>query len=225
VLGGLAASLAAVAAFVAAEARAAHPMLPLAMFRRRGFVSPVSVGFLVNICFYGLIFLFSLLFQVRHRMSALETGLAFLPMTAAILGANLVSGRVSAVIGANRTILAGLAAMIAGCAGLLWAGPAAGYPAMLAQQILLGGGLGLLVPPMTTLLMSSADSGRSGVTSGAFTAFRQAGSLLGVALFGSLAASSFYGGFHTALWVSIAVLLISAAVVWLAAGLRAAAGR
>jgi DHA2 family methylenomycin A resistance protein-like MFS transporter len=158
-------------------------------------------------------------------MSALETGLAFLPMTAAILGANLVSGRVSAVIGANRTMLAGLAAMVAGCAGLLWVSPAAAYPAMLAQQVLLGGGLGLLVPPMTTRLMASADSGRTGVTSGALTAFRQAGSLLGVALFGSLAAGSFYGGFRAALWVSIVILLVSAGVVWLVAGAREAVGR
>jgi DHA2 family methylenomycin A resistance protein-like MFS transporter len=99
VLGGLGASLVAVAAFVAAEARAANPMLPLSLFRRRGFVTPVTIGFLVNVCFYGLIFLFSLLFQARHRMSALETGLAFLPMTAAILGANLLSERRQRAVG------------------------------------------------------------------------------------------------------------------------------
>jgi MFS transporter, DHA2 family, methylenomycin A resistance protein len=225
VLGGLGASLVAVAAFVLTEARVVNPMLPLSLFRRRGFVSPAAIGFLVNVCFYGLIFLFSLLFQARHRMSALDTGLAFLPMTAAILGANLASGRASAAIGVNRTILAGLAAMIAGCAGLLWVGPAMGYPVMLVQQILLGGGLGLLVPPMTTLLMTSAESGRAGVTSGALTAFRQAGSLLGVALFGSLAASDFYGGFRAALWVSIAVLLVSAGVVGLLATLREVGAR
>jgi DHA2 family methylenomycin A resistance protein-like MFS transporter len=225
VLGALGAALVAVAAFVRAEARSATPMLPLTLFRRRGFLSPVTIGFLVNVCFYGLIFLFSLLFQARHRMSALETGLAFLPMTAAILGANLASGRVSAVIGASRTILAGLAAMIAGCAGLLWVGAATGYPAMLAQQILLGAGLGLLVPPMTTRLMASADSGRAGVTSGALTAFRQAGSLLGVALFGSLAAGDFYGGFRAALWVSITILLVSAGVAGLVATRREAGAR
>jgi DHA2 family methylenomycin A resistance protein-like MFS transporter len=217
VLGGLGAALAAAGAFVLAEARAANPMLPMSLFRRRGFVSPVTVGFGVNVCFYGLIFLFSLLFQARQRMSALETGLAFLPMTAAILGANLVSGRASAVLGAGRTILAGLAAMLAGCAGLLWVGQATGYPALLVQQILLGGGLGLLVPPMTAQLMSSADSGRSGVTSGAFTALRQAGSLLGVALFGSLAATDFYGGFRAALWISIAILVVGAVGAWLPA--------
>ena len=56
-------------------------------------------------------------------------------------------------------------------------------------------------------------------------AVKQAGSLLGVALFGSLAASDFYGGFHAALWVSIAVLLVSASVVVLVARLRGAAVR
>jgi DHA2 family methylenomycin A resistance protein-like MFS transporter len=200
-------------------------MLPMSLFRRPAFLSPVTLGFLVNICFYGLIFLFSLLFQAQRGMSALETGLAFLPMTAAILGANLISGRVTAAIGPNRAILVGLAALAAGCAGLLWVTPATGYPAVLAQQVLLGGGLGTLVPPMTSVLLASADRGRAGVTSGALTAFRQAGSLLGVALFGSLAAGDFYDGFRVALWISIAVLVVSAAVVVGAAtvGRRAAA--
>jgi DHA2 family methylenomycin A resistance protein-like MFS transporter len=136
-------------------------------------------------------------------LSALRAGLAFLPMTAAILAANLVSGRVSAAVGAWGTILAGLAVMAVGCAGLLWAGQGTGYPALLAQQLLLGGGLGLLVPPMTGLVLSSAERSRSGVASGALTAFRQAGSLLGVALFGALVASRFYSGLHTALWISL----------------------
>jgi MFS transporter, DHA2 family, methylenomycin A resistance protein len=213
VLAGLGCSLAAAVAFVVAETRTAAPMLPMSLFRRPGFVSPVTIGFLVNVCFYGLIFLFSLLFQDHQRLSPLETGLAFLPMTAAILGANLVSGRVNAAIGPSRAILAGLAALTAGCAGLLWIGPATGYPAMLVQQVLLGGGLGTLVPPMTSVLLASADRSRSGVTSGALTAFRQAGSLLGVALFGSLAAGDFYGGFHAALWISVAILIVSAGVV------------
>ena len=213
VLAGLGCSLAAAVAFVAAERRTAHPMLPLSLFRRPGFVSPVTIGFLVNVCFYGLIFLFSLLFQAEHQLSALQTGLAFLPMTAAILGANLISGRVTGALGPSRAILAGLTAMTAGCAGLLWISPATGYPAMLAQQILLGGGLGTLVPPMTSVLLASAERSRSGVTSGALTAFRQAGSLLGVALFGSLAATDFYVGFRTALWICVVILIVSAGVV------------
>jgi len=213
---GLSASVLAAAAFILVEARAAHPMLPLALFRHRPFVAPVSVGFLVNICFYGLIFLFSLLFQDQQGLSALRAGLAFAPMTVAILAANLLSGRLVAAVGRAPAILAGLAAMAAGCAALLWAGPATTYPGVVGQQILLGGGLGLLVPPMTGLLLSGVDRSRSGVAAGALTAFRQAGSLLGVAVFGALAGGGhFYRGLHSALWISLAVLGVSGVLIGL----------
>jgi MFS transporter, DHA2 family, methylenomycin A resistance protein len=214
VLASLALSLPAAAAFAWTQARATTPMLPAALVCRRQFALPVSIGFLVNVCFYGLIFLFSLLFQAHQRMSALEAGLAFVPMTAAIIAGNLLSGRVAAAVGPARTIFIGLAAVAAGCAGLLWAGQSTGYAAMLAQQLLLGGGLGLLVPPMTSQLLSSTDRSRAGVASGALTAFRQAGSLLGVALFGTLAVGDgrFYAGLHIALWISIAILVISCAL-------------
>ena len=141
-------------------------------------------------------------------------------MTAAILAANLLSGRVSGALGPGRAILIGVAAMITGCAGLLWAGPATSYPAMLAQQALLGGGIGLLVPPMTSLLLGSTERSRSGVASGTLTAFRQAGSLLGIAVFGSLAAGQgrFYAGLHDALWISLAALAASAVLTRLPAG-------
>jgi DHA2 family methylenomycin A resistance protein-like MFS transporter len=85
---------------------------------------------------------------------------------------------------------------------------------MVAQQVLLGGGLGLLVPPMTGLLLSSAERSRSGIASGALTAFRQAGSVLGVTLFGAFTAGGhFYRGLHGALWASIVILAASAALV------------
>ena len=219
VLGGLVVSALAVAVFIRAEARTAPPMLPLSLFRHRPFVAPVSVGFLVNVCFYGLIFLFSLLFQEQQGMSALRAGLAFAPMTAAILAANLLSGRVVAAVGRAGAILAGLVAMAIGCAALLRAGPGTGYPALVGQQILLGGGLGLLVPPMTGLLLSGVDRSRSGVAAGALTAFRQAGSLLGVAIFGALAGGGhFFPGLHLALWTSIAILAASGALVGLVRG-------
>jgi DHA2 family methylenomycin A resistance protein-like MFS transporter len=219
VLGGLVVSALAVAVFIRSEARTAQPMLPLSLFRHRPFVAPVSVGFLVNVCFYGLIFLFSLLFQEQQGMSALRAGLAFAPMTAAILAANLLSGRVVAAVGRAGAILAGLVAMAIGCAALLRAGPGTGYPALVGQQILLGGGLGLLVPPMTGLLLSGVDRSRSGAAAGALTAFRQAGSLLGVAIFGALAGGGhFFPGLHLALWTSIAILAASGALVGLLRG-------
>ncbi|MBO0816558.1 MAG: MFS transporter, partial [Actinobacteria bacterium] len=217
VLGCLALFAAGLAAFGLIEARSAEPMLPLALFRRSAFGAPVLIGLLVNVSFYGLIFLFSLLFQSQLRFSPLAAGVAFLPMTAAIMAANLASRRLAARAGPARTVRSGVLIMLAGCAGLLWAGQSSGYPAMLAQQLLLGAGLGLLVPPMTGTLLGSVARSRSGVAAGTLTTMRQAGSMLGVALFGSLAAGAgrFYPGLHAALLISVAVLSASAALTFL----------
>jgi DHA2 family methylenomycin A resistance protein-like MFS transporter len=114
--------------------------------------------------------------------------------------------------------------MICGCAGLIWSDHGTGYPLIITEQTLLGAGLGLLVPPMTGALMASVERSRSGVASGALTTMRQTGSMIGVALFGTLIAGrgGFYTGLHTALLISIAVLTAGA---WLAHATRAAASR
>jgi MFS transporter, DHA2 family, methylenomycin A resistance protein len=78
----------------------------------------------------------------------------------------------------------------------------------------MGGGLGLLVPPLTSTLLGSVDKARSGVAAGVLNSTRQTGSVLGVAVFGSLIgqADAFLFGARTALIIS-AVLLIAAAAV------------
>ncbi len=200
--------------FLAVEARSKRPMLPLSLFARRAFASPTLIGFLVNVCFYGLIFLFSLLFQAQLGYSALKAGLAFVPMTGAILAANLWTGRLTRRLGAARVILIGLVAMAVGCAGLIPTARGAPYDQIVAQQLLLGAGIGLLVPPMTASLLASVERSRSGIASGTLTMMRQTGSLLGIALFGSLIAghNHFFAGLHVALVISIAVLAAAAAL-------------
>ena len=76
---------------------------------------------------------------------------------------------------------------------------------MVVQQVLLGGGVGLVVPPMTSALMGAVDRSRSGIAAGTLNTTRQTGSVLGVAIFGTLVASSgsFISGFHVALAISI----------------------
>jgi DHA2 family methylenomycin A resistance protein-like MFS transporter len=149
---------------------------------------------------------FSLLFQTVQGRSALSAGLAFLPMTASIMAANLVSGPVTRRFGSRAAILAGQVMMAGACAALLGVGGGTAYWAMAAQLLVLGGGLGLVVPPLTSALLGSVERSRSGVASGALFALRQSGSVIGVALFGSLIARRFVGGLHAALAVSIAVL-------------------
>ena len=90
---------------------------------------------------------------------------------------------------------------------------------MFAQLMALGGGLGLLVPPLTSTLLGSVDKARSGIAAGVLNSTRQTGSVIGVALFGSLAgrAGAFMSGLHASLVISAIVLLAAAAAIWFGA--------
>jgi len=71
--------------FVLIERRVEHPMLPLSLFARRTFWTTSVTGLLVNVAFYGLIFVLSLYFQQVNHLTAFHSGLALVPMTAAVL--------------------------------------------------------------------------------------------------------------------------------------------
>ena len=203
--------------FVWREARAAQPMLPLSLFGHRMFALTALVGLLVNFAFYGLIFVLSLYFQQVNGLSAFATGLAFVPMLGAVLPANLAAPRVAERIGAPAAIALGAALSGAGCLGLLFIGPGTSYPAICLQLLAMSAGLGLLVPPLTSTLLGSAEPRHAGIAAGVLNATRQTGSVLGVALFGSMVSRSaaFITGLHLALVVSAGVLLAAAALIWI----------
>src|SRR6201999_3009945 len=102
--------------------------------------------------------------------------------------------RLAARFGARPVVLAGLVAMTGGCAGLLGVRPDTSYPVLVGPWVLLAGGLGTVVPPMTAGLMGSVERNLSGVASGTLNTMRQSGSVLGVAVFGSLLGGDFTHG-------------------------------
>ena len=222
VLAGFATSAAFAMLFVWRESRAPQPMLPLSLFRRRIFALTSLVGLLVNVAIYGLIFVLSLYFQRVNGLSAFETGLAFVPMLGAVLPVNLLAPRVTERIGAPATIALGAALSAAGCLATLGIQPDTSYWAICAQLIAMSTGLGLLVPPLTSTQLGSVEKSRSGIAAGVLNATRQTGSVLGVALFGSLVAqsSAFMPGLHASLLISAGVLLAAGAAIWFGAASR-----
>jgi DHA2 family methylenomycin A resistance protein-like MFS transporter len=216
VIAGFAAAAVLAVLFVLQERRAPQPMLPLPLFANSTFSAAALVGLLVNVAFYGLIFVFSLYFQRINNWSPFTTGLAFLPMLGAVLPVNLLAPRLAERIGAPLTIALGCCIAAAGSLGLLIVAPGTSYWAVGLQLIALGGGLGLLVPPLTSTLLGSVEKSRSGIAAGVLNSTRQTGSVLGVALFGSLIgqSSAFMAGTHAALVISAAVLLVAAAAIW-----------
>lgn len=214
VLIGFAVAVALAVAFIAIEHYSDHPMLPLALFKNRTFRSSTITGVLVNIAFYGLIFVFSLYFQSVHHLSPLWTGLAFVPMTGACFIANLNIGRISSHFGDRKCIVAGTAVIWLGCLVMLGIRADTAYGWLLPAFILMGGGLGTMVPPLTHALLSSVDKARSGIASGVLTASRQTGSVLGVSLFGSLIAVApmMVSGTRISLAISAGVLLAACVI-------------
>jgi DHA2 family methylenomycin A resistance protein-like MFS transporter len=163
-----------------------------------------------------LIFVLSLYFQQVNGLSAFETGLAFVPMMGAVLPVNLIAPRIVERIGAPATIAAGAVLSAAGCLATLGIEAGTSYWAICAQLIAMSSGLGLLVPPLTSTLLGSVEKSRSGIAAGVLNATRQTGSVLGVALFGSLVSQSgtFMTGFHASLVIAAGVLIAGAVAIW-----------
>ncbi len=215
VLAGIALAVATTALFLWQERRAHQPMLPLALFAHRLFSLTALDGLLVNVAFYGLIFVLSLYFQDVNGRSALETGLAFVPMMGVVLPANLLAPRLAERLGAPAVIAGGAVIAALGTLGLIGLAPETRYCAILAQLLALGGGLGMLVPPLTSSLLGSVEKSRSGIAAGVLNATRQTGSVLGVALFGAILgrAPDFLSGARATLLIAALVLLAAAAVI------------
>ena len=179
-------------AFIAIEQPGSAPCSPVAV-PPRAFSTAACAGLLVNLVFFGLIFAFSLFLQRRQGLSPLATGLAFLPVTIVIVLSNLIAGRTLPTRGTRAVAWAGALLMGVGCLamlGLLAARADPLVPALIAGLSLTGFGIGLVVTAITSALLGSVAPAQSGIAAGAFTAFRQTGSVLGVALFGTLSPAS-----------------------------------
>lgn len=158
--------IATTALFILVERRSASPMLPLYLFSNKQFTASALIGILVNFAFYGLVFLFSLYFQHGWSYSPLQTGLAFLPMTGAIMIANLYSAKLMVRSGFRKTLLVGTSLAAVGYASIIPFLDFHSYSAMLVQFIVAGLGIGLAVPAVTNAMLSSADNQHIGVASG-----------------------------------------------------------
>jgi DHA2 family methylenomycin A resistance protein-like MFS transporter len=185
VLGALTVAALAFGAFLLAEVRGSHPMVPLALFRSQAVAVSVSVGFSFMIGFYGLVFLLSLYLQELRGLSPLATGLAFVPMTGLTALVTLLAPRAAARFGARVPIAVGQALMALGLLGLYGA-VVAGAPIVALSLLTVPVGLGssLAIPTITALLVGSVPAERAGTASGVLITCRQIGGALAVAVFG-----------------------------------------
>lgn len=216
VIAGLAMALIGGIAFVIVERRAKAPMLPLDFFARPNFTPATVFGIMVNLTYYGVIFVLSLYLQSVKHWTAAQTGLAYLPLTGGFILSNMLSGVAVGRFGSRPPMIAGGLIGTAGFLLLSRLDAHSGYLAMLLPFLLIPGGMGLAVPAMTTAILAGVEREASGVASAVLNTARQAAGAIGVALFGALAANGqVVPGLHLSAVISAGCVFTGAVVVFL----------
>jgi DHA2 family methylenomycin A resistance protein-like MFS transporter len=202
--------------FIIAEALSKHPMIPLSIFNNRSYSVGNIVGLAMNIAFYGELFILPLYFQHMRDYTVMQTGLALIPLVAMVAISSYYSGKVASTRGVKLPMLVGL---FAGAIGFvcLWfvVSHQLSYVAFIMPFLLIGFGIAFTMPASTLCVMQSIASDKKGIAAGTYNTGRQVGSLLGVALFGTLIASRihFILGVSLSLWIAAAIYCISGLLV------------
>jgi EmrB/QacA subfamily drug resistance transporter len=154
-------------AFVVVEHRRAEPMLPPSLFRSRLF----SAANMMTLCLYagigGILFLMPVQLQIALGYSALEAGMATLPITVLMLLLSPRAGDLARRVGPTPPLVAGPLIAAVGLLLMLRIGPGASYVAdVLPAVAVLGLGMSVFVAPLTATVLASVEPGRAGLASG-----------------------------------------------------------
>jgi EmrB/QacA subfamily drug resistance transporter len=169
--------------FVALQARARQPLLPLRLFADRD----RAAGYLAFLLgpaamMSSFFFLTQFLQDVRH-LSALATGLAFLPMAVGMFTMTRFVPRLLPRFGPKPLVLTGTVLLVVGLLMLTRLNVGSGYAAaVFAPMLVLGVGGGLGFSPLTPVIMATVDAADAGAAGGALQTMQQLGASLGLAV-------------------------------------------
>ncbi|VWB47411.1 DHA2 family efflux MFS transporter permease subunit [Burkholderia lata] len=229
------AAVALLALFIAIEARATHPLMPLTLFAARNVALANVIGVLWAAAMFAWFFLSALYMQRVLGYGPLQVGLAFLPANLIMAAFSLgLSARIVMRFGIRGPIAAGL--LIAACGLALFSrAPVDGGFVwhVLPGMTLLGIGAGVAFNPMLLAAMNDVDPADSGLASGIVNTAFMMGGALGLAVLASLAAArtdalaaanaapldALNGGYHAAFAFG-AAFAAAAALIGLALRIR-----
>ena len=227
-LGFGALSIALLAGFVARQATAAKPLMPLRMFRSRNVTGANLIQLLMVAGLFGMFVLGALYMQRVLEYDAVGTGFAFLPVSVGIgVLSFAVSPRLTMRFGPRAVLIPSLILLMAALA-LLTRTPVDGdyVVDLLPAMLLFGIGAGMSFPALMTLAMSGASPSDAGLASGLVNTTQQVGGALGLAVLTTLAtsrtdglledgastASALTEGYQLAFAVGAALLVVAVAL-------------
>ena len=220
---------AALAGFVAWELRSSHPMLDIRLFRHRGFAAVNVTAMLFSFGMFGSIFFLTQFLQTVQGLSPLAAGVRVLPWTAMAMLLAPIVGTLAERWGAKPLVVAGL---VFQASGLAWLGslttPTTPYADLVVPFIVCGIGMTLFFVPLASLVLGAVPKALEGVASGANSAFRELGGVLGIAVLGSIFSTNggyssgqdYVNGMVPAVYAGAAVVAIGAIAALIVPGRR-----
>jgi EmrB/QacA subfamily drug resistance transporter len=200
--------------FVFSQLRQEEPMFEMRLFRKPAFAGAQIVAFTISSAMFSQFLYLTLYLQDRLRLSPIETGLRFLPLSLLSFVAAPLAGRLSARLPVR--FLLGTGMSLVGVSLLLMHGVTASsrWTTLLAGFIVGGIGIGMVNPPLASTAVSVVEPRRAGMASGINNTFRQVGIATGVAGLGAILQSrhSFIDGLNAILLVAAFVAFAGAAL-------------
>jgi EmrB/QacA subfamily drug resistance transporter len=211
----LAAAALLLAAFLAVEFTQQHPMLDMTLFRKPTFNGGLIAAFGLSASIYSLFTYLVLYLQQQLGLSAVQTGVRFLALTAAMFAASTIAGRLTSAIPTRLMISGGFVLIGAGVLLMHGLTAASSWTHLLPGMIVSGAGAGLVTVPLAATAVGVVHISRAGMASGINATARQVGLATGIAALGSiLGARSGQAGFVAGL---NRIILVGAAVAFASA--------
>jgi len=184
------------AAFIVIEQRTEYPMVPLRFFRSSTFTGANIDAFFISFLISGVAFSMTLYQQNVHGSSPVQTGMAMLPLVATMMIFAPISGALVNRLGSSRLIAVGM--LVTGGSAFLFlrTGVEASYLDIVPAMVAMGFGNALIFAPMTTAVLNSVESEKSGVASAVNGAIRETGFAFGVALLGTVMNQTYRSQFN-----------------------------
>ncbi|HTW05017.1 MAG TPA: MFS transporter, partial [Streptosporangiaceae bacterium] len=190
-LAELAAGLVVLGVFCWWELRIPHPLIDLRIFTSRAFTTAAASVTVIFFALFGSLFLLTQYLQLVHGYSPLSAGVRALPFAAAMGALSPLSPVLAGRLGPRVVVPAGLGLMGLGLLDLSTAGVHTGYPALAIAVAVMGAGMGLVMAPASSVIMTTVPARQAGAGSAINDTIREVGGALGVAIVGSLAAAAY----------------------------------
>jgi EmrB/QacA subfamily drug resistance transporter len=188
VVASLAGAVVLLASFVIIESRSEHALLPLRIFRNRDRTGANLLLLCVGTAMFGMFFFLTIFVQTVWGYSPIKTGVAYLPMVAAIMAMAGVSSQLVGRIGARPILIAG---SVISAGGMYWLSRITEHSSyaggLLGPMLVTAAGLGMLFMPLMLVATSKVSEHDAGVASSLVNTGQQVGGSIGLAILGTVA--------------------------------------